>query len=149
MVEYPQCAVQWGRFVIGEMDSRTSPDGNRGIPRYPSFANLLVKPRLVADPPIIIGGWSDAGINSRAASNEDRTRFPIEPVSRQAGCKGRHRRALRAKRMVVGRSPCQNHPPSYGRRCGCRPRPERILQTCKAYATRTLKGVCEVPNHKY
>ena len=27
--------------------------------------------------------------------------------------------------------------------------PERILQACKAYATRTLKGLHEVPNHKY
>ena len=27
--------------------------------------------------------------------------------------------------------------------------PERILQACKAYATRTLKGVHEVPRHKY
>ena len=27
--------------------------------------------------------------------------------------------------------------------------PERILQACKAYATRALKGMCEVPNHKY
>ena len=27
--------------------------------------------------------------------------------------------------------------------------PERILQACKAYATHTLKGIYEVPNHKY
>ena len=27
--------------------------------------------------------------------------------------------------------------------------PERILQACKAYATRRLKGLHEVPNHKY
>ena len=27
--------------------------------------------------------------------------------------------------------------------------PELILQACKAYATRALKGMCEVPNHKY
>ena len=27
--------------------------------------------------------------------------------------------------------------------------PERILQACKAYATRTLKCMHEVPNHKY
>ena len=27
--------------------------------------------------------------------------------------------------------------------------PERILQACKAYASRTLKGVHEVPRHKY
>ena len=27
--------------------------------------------------------------------------------------------------------------------------PERILQACKSYATRALKGMCEVPNHKY
>ena len=41
----------------------------------------------------------------------------------------------------------EDHVRSYVCRCGCRPGAR--LQACKAYATRSLKGMCEVPNHKY
>ena len=64
------------------------------------------------------------------------TRFPLEPVSRQAGCTGRHRGALRAKRMVVGRPQTHLHIV-----VDADVAPERILQACKAYATRALKGI--------
>ena len=40
--------------------------------------------------------------------------FQLSRASRQAGRAGRHSRALRTKRVVVGGSPCKNEPPSYG-----------------------------------
>ena len=53
----------YGAFHDLATQPRSTPsDGNRGIPRYSAFAELLVKPRLVADPLIAIGGH--AGLES-------------------------------------------------------------------------------------